>query len=120
MLKFVNATDQDLWVAYMFKGDTCEGDGWQGIGWFHMSPGGNTVVYANSLSDVDNRYWYYYAHSGDGSLQWSGPYLFQVPADGSAFNRCQSLGNNVDNVRQIGMRQFDVGDSDVFTMTLTR
>src|SRR4051794_33407295 len=85
MLQFVNATDQDLWVAYMFLAqDVCGGEGgdWQAIGWFHMSPGGSTIPYANDLSDVDNRYWCYYAENANRSRVWAGPYPVYVPEDG--------------------------------------
>jgi hypothetical protein len=119
MLEFVNATDQDLWVAYMFLAqDVCGGEGgdWQAIGWFHMSPGGSTVPYANDLDDVNNRYWCYYAQNADGSRVWAGPYPVYVPKDGSPFNHCYSIGNTASRI--IGMRLFDVGDNDNFTMTL--
>lgn len=120
MLKFVNATGQDLWVAYMFLAqDVCGGEGgdWQAIGWFHMPPGGSTVPYANSLDDVNNRYWCYYAENGDRSMFWAGPYPVYVPADGSAFNHCYKRADT--DSRTIGMRLFDVDDNDDFTMTLT-
>jgi len=120
MLKFVNGTGEDLWVAYMFFAqDTCGGEGgdWQAIGWFHMPPGGSTVPYANSLHDVNNRYWCYYAENGDRSRFWAGPYPVYVPADGSAFNHCYRIGNTESRI--IGMRLFDVDDYDDFTMTLT-
>jgi len=60
MLKFVNAYKEDIWVAYMFLAkDVCGGEGgdWQAIGWYHIAPGGSSVVYANDLDDVNNRYW---------------------------------------------------------------
>ena len=119
MLKFVNATDQDLWVAYMFLAqDVCGGEGgdWQTIGWFHMSPGGSTVPYANSLNDVHNRNWCYYAENANRSLVWAGPYSVFVPEDGSPFNHCYKIGNTTSRI--IGMRLFDVDDHKDFTMTL--
>lgn len=119
MLKFVNATDQDLWVAYMFLAqDVCGGDGgdWQAIGWYHMPPGGSTVPYANDLDDVHNSLWCYYAENADRSRVWAGPYRVYVPTDGSPFNHCYKIANTAS--RPVGMRLFDVGDSDDFTMTL--
>jgi uncharacterized membrane protein len=67
-LAFVNNFTEDVWVAYMFYSpDVCGGEGndWQAIGWFHVSVGESTVVYANSLGDVNNRYWYFYAETPD-------------------------------------------------------
>ena len=119
MLKFVNATDQDLWVAYMFLAqDVCGGEGgdWQAIGWFNMSPGGSTIPYANDLDDVGNRYWCYYAENVNRDRVWAGPYGVNVPEDGSPFNHCYTVGST--NSRIIGMRLFDVGDNEDFTVTL--
>ena len=94
-LIFANATLEPLWVAYMFwSPDTCRGEGgdWQAIGWFSVPPmrreppkpghgkQGNlaprpimTTVYGNSLSDVNNRYWCFYAQNASGSRVWGGP-----------------------------------------------
>ncbi|SAK72278.1 hypothetical protein AWB82_04420 [Caballeronia glebae] len=121
MLKFVNATTQDIWVSYMFYSpDVCsdEGGNWQAIGWYHMAPGGSTVPYANDLDDVHNRYWCYYAENADRSVVWAGPYSVYAPENGAAFNRCYQIGDTASRI--IGMRLFDVGDNDNFTMTLTR
>lgn len=119
MLKFVNGTNQDLWVAYMFLSpDTCGGEGgdWQAIGWYYMPAGGSTVPYGNSLGDVNNRYWCFYAENGDRSIFWAGPYPVYVPADGSPFNHCYAIGTTESRI--IGMRLFDVGDNNDFTVTL--
>ena len=119
MLQFVNATDQHLWAAYMFYApDACGGEGgdWQAIGWYHMSPGGSTIPYANDLEDVDNRYWCYYAENEDQSRVWAGPYTVYTPNNGEAFNHCYKIGNTESRI--IGMRLLDVGDYNEFTLTL--
>jgi hypothetical protein len=119
MLKFVNATDQDLWVAYMFLAQVeCGGEGgdWQAIGWLHMVPGGSTIPYLNDLDVVNNRYWYYYVENPDRRRRWAGPHSVYVPASGSAFNHCSNFADTNSGI--IGIRQFVVGDSDNFTMTL--
>jgi hypothetical protein len=51
------------------------------------------------------------------SMFWAGPYPVYAPDDGSAFNHCYTIGNTVSRI--IGMRLFDVGGSDDFTITLT-
>jgi uncharacterized membrane protein len=118
MLTFVNNHSEDVWLAYMFYApDVCgEYGGFQAIGWYHIAPGQSSVPYANSLGDVNNRYWYVYAENSSRSVVWAGPFLVQVPADGSPFNTCQGIGSTAD--RQIGLQQFDVGDHDDFTVTL--
>jgi hypothetical protein len=118
MLTFVNNFTEDIWVAYMFYApDTCGGAGdFQAIGWYHIAPGQSSVPYANSLNDVNDRYWCYYAENGDRSVVWAGPYPVYVPDDGSAFNTCYGIGSTTSRI--IGMRLFDVDDYDDFTMTL--
>jgi uncharacterized membrane protein len=120
MLKFVNGTNQELWVAYMFHAPgECGGEGgdFLAIGWFHMPPFGSTVPYANNLNDVHNRYWHYYAENANRSQLWAGPYSVYVPDDGRAFNHCYKIATSTSRI--IGMRLFDVGDSNNFTMTLS-
>lgn len=118
MLRFCNNFTQDLWIAYMFHSpDQCRGDGgnWQAIGWYHVVPGACTVPYANSLHDVGNRFWYFFAENFDSSVVWAGPIAFNAP--NNAFNTCFLTQTNI-NVRRIGFRVFDVGDSSDFTVNL--
>ena len=117
MLAFCNSFTEDVWVAYMFYSpDTCGGEGqnWQTIGWFRASPGQCTTVYGNSLGDVNNRYWYFYAQNASGSAKWSGP--IDVDVTNEAFNHCYGIGNTQSWVA--GYRLLDVGDYDNFTVTL--
>ncbi len=119
MLKFVNYTNWEVWLAYMFRAqDVCGGEGgdWQAIGWYYMPPYGDTVPYANSLGDVGNRYWCFYAENAYGDF-WAGPYPVYVPDDNSAFNHCYMRAGT--SSRVIGMRLFDVGDNDDFVLSLT-
>jgi uncharacterized membrane protein len=117
MLAFCNGYKERVWVAYMFLStDACGGEGgnWQTIGWFAMEPGSCVTVYSNSLDDVNNRYWYYYAQNDDSSIEWSGPIPVYVTDE--AFNHCLNIGTT--NSRIVGYRQIDVGDNDDFTVTL--
>jgi uncharacterized membrane protein len=117
MLAFCNGHNQRVWVAYMFRSpNACggEGGGWQTIGWFAMEPGSCVTVYANTLGDVNNRYWYYHAENDDSSIEWAGPIPVYVTDE--AFNHCLSIGTT--NSRVVGFRQIDVGDNDDFTVTL--
>ncbi len=119
MLKFVNNYTEDIWVAYMFLSqDVCGGEGgdWQAIGWYHIAPGQSSIVYANDLDDVNNRYWCYFAATAGLRTVWAGPYPVYVPLDGP-FNHCYKRGSSAWTV--CGFRLFDVGDSENFTMTLT-
>ena len=117
MLAFCNHTSEQLWVAYMFysPGD-CGGEGgnWQTIGWFEMNPGACTTVYGNSLGDVHNRYWYYYAENAGASIVWAGPVNVYVPD--TAFNHCYAIGDTVSRI--VGYRLLDVGDNDDYTVNL--
>ena len=118
MLAFCNAYTQRLWVAYMFwSPNDCGGEGgnWQAIGWFAMEPGSCVTVYANDLDDVNNRYWYFYAENDDRSTFWAGD--VEVYVTDEAFNHCLKIGTTTSRI--VGFRQFDVGDNDDFTMTLT-
>jgi hypothetical protein len=69
----------------------------------------------NDLDDVHNTLWYYYAENADRSVTWAGNALVYVADE--AFNHCLKAGTTT--TRIVGFRQFDVGDSDHFTMTLT-
>jgi hypothetical protein len=116
-LKFTNHFTEDVWVFYVFHSpDDCGGEGqdWQGIGWFHVSVGETVTVYANSLGDVHNRYWYFYAETPDVEFTWSGPPTFQASND--AFNHC--IGEGRTDWQPFGLRLIDVGDSDDHTVTL--
>jgi uncharacterized membrane protein len=117
MLAFCNGYTEELWVTYMFYSpDTCGGEGgdWQAIGWFPVAPAQCTTVYGDSLGDVNNRYWCFYAENADRSVIWAGPY--QVDVTQQAFNHCYLIGNTQSHV--VGFRLFDVGDNDNYTVTL--
>ena len=117
MLTICNEYPSTMWAAYMFHApDACGGEGgdWQVLGWWPLQWRQCAVVYANDLDDVGNRYWYYYAHSQDGR-EWAGDVPVYVP--NQAFNRCFGLGSS--DSRIVNFRQFDVGDNDNFTLTLT-
>jgi hypothetical protein len=137
-LIFGNATSEPVWVAYMFwSPDHCraEGGDWQAIGWFLVPPMGppwhpgpgrgkkgdlpptpiTTTVYGNSLRDVSNRYWCFYAQNDSGSMVWAGPYSTYVSND--AFNHCYREGRT--DWYTVGFRLVDVGDADSAVVTLT-
>ena len=116
MLAFCNHNTQDLWVAYMFYSpDACGGLGnFQTIGWYHVPVGACVTVYANSLDDVNNRYWYFYAENRGAGITYPGP--VQVAVTDEAFNHCLDVGTTTS--RDVGFRQFDVGDDDDHTVNL--
>jgi hypothetical protein len=136
-LIFANATLEPLWLAYMFwSPGQCGGEGgdWQAIGWFNVPPmrreppphghgkKGNllpapimTTVYANSLKNVNNRYWCFYAQNASGSMVWAGPYTVHV--SDAAFNHCYRVGRS--DWYTVGFRLFDVGNADNAIVTLT-
>jgi uncharacterized membrane protein len=122
-LTLCNSYPASVWTAIMFYSpETCGGDGgdFEMMGWWRIEPGSCALLYANDLGDV-NRYWYYFAHAADGAV-WAGPFGANVPR--TAFggdNACwgsQHVTNEPDFER-IGFREFDVGDSDDATVTLT-
>ena len=116
-LNFTNHFTEDVWVFYVFLStDVCSGEGqnWQGIGWFHVSVGETVTVYQNSLGDVGNPHWYFYAETPDEQYVWSGPPTFQASDD--AFNHC--IGEGRTDWRPYGLRLIDVGDYDDYTVTL--
>jgi hypothetical protein len=133
-LAFVNFTNEDLWVAYMFLSkDVCGGEGgnWQAIGWFFLpgvqdrplpppkgpsDVGSNAVtVYANDLKNVNNRYWCYYAENASASRVWAGPY--RVFVSDQAFNHCITLKRS--DWRIAGFRLLDVGNAHNVVVNLT-
>jgi hypothetical protein len=69
-------------------------------------------VYENDLDDV-NRYWYFQAHTDDGTV-WGGAYVEHVSY--GPFNACSDLLNGE---YRIGMRELDIGDNSGYTVTLT-
>lgn len=117
MLTFCNGYTEEIWVAYMFysPGD-CGGEGkdWQTIGWFSITPKACTIVYANDLKDVNNRYWYYYAENASRSFVWAGP--TNVYVTDKAFNHCFGIGTSTSRI--VGFRILDVGRSNNYTLTL--
>ena len=117
MLRFCNSFTEDLWVAYMFHSpEDCGGEGgdWQAIGWFHIAPGACSIVYANSLDDVNNRFWCFFAENADRTVFWGGPIDVGVTVE--PFNLCRGIRNT--SQRVVGFRIFDVGDNDDYTVTL--
>jgi uncharacterized membrane protein len=116
MFTICNRHPSQVWVAIMFYNtDACGGEGgnFQTKGWWSPQPGSCVRVFGGDVSDV-NRYWYYYAEDGSGTV-WAGEFSATVPQE--AFTGCVSIG--VSTQRTIGFRQLDVGDSDNFTLNLT-
>ncbi len=116
MLAFCNHFHEEVWVAYMFYSPgTCGGEGnFQTIGWYAMAPGQCVTVYANSLGDVHNANWYYYAESASGTV-WNGP--VQVYVTNTPFNHCFGVGTSQSRI--VGYRLLNVGSNSSFTLTLT-
>jgi uncharacterized membrane protein len=120
MLQFCNHYSKLVSVAYIFyEPDCAEGPinlPWQSLGWFIINPGQCAIVYANDLHDVNNRYWYFYADSPDGTV-WSGDVVIMTP--NVAFDRC--IGDplpSAEDPHPRGFRLLDVGDYDDFTVNL--
>ena len=118
-LTFHNQYTAPVSVAIMFLSpDTCsgEGDGWEMMGWWNINPGDSTLVYANDLEDL-NRYWYYYAHAGDGT-RWAGngDWVRSVPQ--AVFDQCYGLGVSGET-EEVDFRQLDIGSYDNYTLNLT-
>jgi uncharacterized membrane protein len=116
MLTFCNSYSKPIYVAYMFRSpvDCGEYGGWQTIGWFSINSGACSTVYANSLRNVNNRYWYYYAESHDRSYVWAGD--VRVYVTDRRFDSCIGIGST--DARIVKFKKFDVGDARNFTMTL--
>lgn len=117
-LKFTNGFTEDVWIFYVFHSPgECGGEGqnWQGIGWFHASVGQTITVYRNSLHDVGDRNWYFYAETPDERFIWSGPPTFD--ASDEKFNHCIGIGRS--DWRPYGLRLIDVGGGSDCTVTLT-
>ncbi len=123
MLRFVNNHATTVWVMIEFHESECHQpdasiggqislEPWQGMGWWRIDPGRSVVVYENDLDDV-NRYWYYEAHTADGTV-WAGEYIEYVSY--GPFNACSDLLNGD---YRIGMRELDIGGSSDYTVTLT-
>jgi len=115
MLSICNGYPTHLYVAIMFYSpDTCaEYGNFQTMGWWSIDPGACANVYSNDLEDL-NRFWYYYAEADDGET-WSGPFTAYVTDQ--AFNSCVGIGST--DSRIVGFREFDIGDNDDYTLTLT-
>jgi uncharacterized membrane protein len=118
MLRFCNAHTARIYVAISFADDEfCggEGGGWRNRGWWAIDPGSCGQVHSGIVSNV-NRLWYYYAVADDG-IEWRGDFPTYV-MDPDAFDICDGLPST--QMVRLGFREFDVGDSDDFTMTLRR
>lgn len=117
-LTLCNSYPSTLWASIMFYSpETCGGDGgdFEMMGWWRIEPGSCSLVYAN---DLDNRFWYYFAHAADGTV-WAGPFGANVPRSafvGECFGAPRVSGSDFE---RIGYRELDIGDSDDFTLTLT-
>jgi uncharacterized membrane protein len=119
MLQFCNHYSKLVSVAYIFYEPDCaaEGNGqpWQSLGWFIINPGQCAIVYANDLDDVNNRYWYFYADSPDGTV-WGGDVVILTP--NVAFDHCIGFISSAEDPEPRGFQQLDVGDNDDFTVNL--
>jgi uncharacterized membrane protein len=103
-----------------YSPETCGGEGkdFEMMGWWKIETGSCALVFANDLEDL-NRFWYYFAESHDGAV-WSGPFDGDVspqPFGGDQWCQGQGKGDSENEIRQIGFRELDIGDSDDFTLT---
>ena len=115
MFRFQNDYPATVWAMIeWFHPDCPDGGNWEKAGWWKMEPGEGKVAFAGNVSEV-NRFWYFHAHAADGA-HWSGPFNERVPP--TAFNWCEATANT--RSRLVGMREVNVGDSDSFTLRLTR
>jgi hypothetical protein len=83
--------------------------GWQSRGWWNLNAGECTVVVGG---DLQNRYYYYYAHTSDGR-EWNGPHTFCV------LDQAFTIGQACPPSNEKGFGQIDTGESDSFTQGFT-
>ena len=122
-LRIANAYSSTVWTTIMFYSpETCGGPDnqpFECMGWWRIEPGTNALVYANDVGDL-NPWWYVYAQASDGAV-WSGPFQQSVPRwafGGSDICFGLGIGGSSDYLLA-GYHEFNVGDSDNYTLTLT-
>jgi uncharacterized membrane protein len=116
VLQFCNSYPSRIFVAISFvDSELCGGEGgdWRNRGWWAIDPGTCVQVHSGIVSNV-NRLWYYCAVADDG-VEWSGDFPTYV-MNTEPFDICDGLPSTAMDRR--GFREFDVGDSDNFTITL--
>jgi len=122
-LRIANGYTSTIWTTIMFYSpETCGGPDnqpWECMGWWRVESGKSALVYANDVGDL-NSWWYVYAQASDGAI-WGGPFEQRVPL--SAFGGsdiCFGLGiGGSSDYPLIGYYEFNVGDHDNYTLTLT-
>lgn len=114
MLTFCNSYPQLVSVCIMwYSPGTCADAGdWERAGWWNLSPGECQNVFDADLDEI-NRYYLFYAESGDGAV-WAGQYIRNVTDD--VFDACDWV--TISPGRDVGFRLFDIGDNDDYTITL--
>ena len=108
---FINGYTRQLQIAIMFKQDSCSeyGRPWGTRGWWLLNPGQEAYVV-----DTNNRFFYYYAETTDGSRLWTsdGP---TVPVPPRKFDLCIDIGST--DARNVGMRKLDLNVNNRWRLT---
>ena len=111
-MRIFNEYSRRLSATIMFfSPETCGGEGgdFELMGWWNINPGGNALVYANDLADL-NRFWYVHARAVDGRI-WEGPFVYPtVPLE--AFSRCWGIASSAGQSIPCGYREIDIGNHD--------
>ena len=113
-LRFCNNYPSTIWTTIAFFSADCGGDGqpYEKVGWWPISPGACLEVFSGDLQDV-GQFWYYHAEADDGA-SWDGE--FGTDATNAAFDRCWDIGTTNDD-RELGYRELDIGGSNDYTLT---
>lgn len=108
-LNIANSTISDVWVAIGYT----ENGQWYSEGWWEVESGEKVQVYNKSLS---NSYYYIYAYqTGIGDGVWKGTASFCAPSNVFYLDY-----QNCSESQKKGFRKIDVGDSQVYTISLTQ
>lgn len=113
MLQFCNSYPSRTWITIEWYRPNCpDGGDWEKEGWFKLEPGECANVFDQDLDEI-NAYYYFYAEADDGAV-WAGPFIDCVPY--IAFDWCTDTCNS--ESRDLGYREFNIGDNDDYTITL--
>ena len=111
---FRNNYPHTLWVAIMFySAERCGAYGrWGTRGWWTIDYGMTKLVW---VGNTLNSHYAYYAEASDGA-KWTGQ-AGPVNVYHQAFDSCLNIRGS-GSYASVGMRWFDVGNYDNYTMTL--
>lgn len=110
-LSFYNTSTEDVYIAVQYVDQGV----WKTQGWYKVGPLQTEKV----VPKITNRYYYFYAHSGDGKMVWSGNDTHGWVHKKNGFATLDGkVYSTAEGYEKKGLKKIDVRNALAFTYTL--